>query len=169
MLKRLLGDGRDSAADGCTGPLSCLIMGSQLTALALFSRFWFPQIPMWCFAAGYGIFGLLIIWIGTKGFERMENIFAVLKIAAIFMFLVIAILAVTGVLRTSAHGPAVPRDWIPNGFTGFWAALIFAFYGYGGLEALDLMTMRLKEPKDEQKAGKVILLLLVSIYVISIG
>ncbi|KAF9138293.1 hypothetical protein BGX30_009313 [Mortierella sp. GBA39] len=146
-----------------------LIMGSQLTALALFSRFWFPQVPMWCFAAGYGVLGLLIIWIGTKGFERMENIFAVLKIAAIFMFMVIAILAVSGVLPTKAHGPAFPRDWIPGGLTGFWAALIFAFYGYGGVEALGLMTMRLKEPKDAPKAGKVMLLLLVSIYVISIG
>ncbi|MET3852639.1 L-asparagine transporter-like permease [Paenibacillus sp. OAE614] len=104
-----------------------LIMGSQLTALALFSRFWFPQVPMWCFAAGYGVLGLLIIWVGTKGFERMENIFAVLKIAAIFMFMVIAILAVSGVLPTKAHGPAFPRDWIPGGLTGFWAALIFAF------------------------------------------
>ncbi|KHF31485.1 Aromatic amino acid transport protein AroP [Paenibacillus sp. P1XP2] len=146
-----------------------LIMGSQLTALALFSRFWFPQVPMWCFAAGYGILGLVIIFIGTKGFERMESIFAVMKIAAIFMFLVIAVLAVTGVFKTAAHGPAFPRDWLPNGFVGFWAALIFAFYGYGGLEALGLMTMRLQDPKEAPKAGKVMLLLLASIYVVSIG
>lgn len=146
-----------------------LIMGSQLTALALFSRFWFPQVPMWCFAAGYGILGLVIIFIGTKGFERMESIFAVMKIAAIFMFLVIAVLAVTGVFKTAAHGPAFPGDWLPNGFVGFWAALIFAFYGYGGLEALGLMTMRLQDPKEAPKAGKVMLLLLASIYVISIG
>ncbi|NWL87999.1 amino acid permease [Paenibacillus sp. 79R4] len=146
-----------------------LIMGSQLTALALFSRFWFQQVPMWCFAAGYGILGLIIIFIGTKGFERMESIFAVMKIAAIFMFLVIAILAIAGVLRTHAHGPSIPRDWFPNGLIGFWAGLIFAFYGYGGLEALGLMTMRLKDPKESPKAGKVMLLLLMFIYVISIG
>ena len=146
-----------------------LIMGSQLTALALFSRFWFQQIPMWCFAAGYGILGLIIIFIGTTGFERMESIFAVMKIAAIFMFLVIAILAITGVLKTNAHGPAIPSDWFPNGILGFWAGLIFAFYGYGGLEALGLMTMRLKDPKESPKAGKAMLLLLMFIYVISIG
>lgn len=64
-----------------------LIMGSQLTALSLFSRFWFPQIPMWCFAGGFGILGLLIILVGTKGFERLESIFAVMKIAAILIFL----------------------------------------------------------------------------------
>lgn len=111
----------------------------------------------------------MIIFIGTKGFERMESIFAVMKIAAIFMFLVIAVLAVTGVFKTAAHGPAFPGDWLPNSFVGFWAALIFAFYGYGGLEALGLMTMRLQDPKEAPKAGKVMLLLLASIYVISIG
>lgn len=146
-----------------------LIMGSQLTALALFSGFWFPQVPMWCFAAGYGVLGLIVIFVGTKGFERMESVLAVMKVAAIFMFLIIAVLAVSGVLKTSAHGPAIPKDWLPNGFIGFWAALIFAFYGYGGLEALGLMTMRLREPKDAPKAGKVMLLLLMSIYVLSIG
>ncbi|CAM3356985.1 Transporter [Paenibacillus lactis] len=30
-----------------------LIMGSQMTALSIFSRFWFPDIPMWIFACGY--------------------------------------------------------------------------------------------------------------------
>ncbi|MEC0242101.1 amino acid permease [Paenibacillus dokdonensis] len=146
-----------------------LIMGSQLTALSLFSRFWFPQVPMWCFAAGFGILGLLIIILGTKGFERMESIFAVMKIAAILMFLAIAILAISGVFKTHAHGPSIPGHWLPTGITGFWAALIFAFYGYGGLEALGLMTMRLKDPKDAPKAGKVMLLVLMLIYVASIG
>lgn len=146
-----------------------LIMGSQLTALSLFSQFWFPQIPMWCFAAGFGILGLLIIVIGTSGFERMESIFAIMKIAAILMFVVIAVLAITGVFKSSAHGPAFPKDWLPHGFVGFWAAFIFAFYAYGGLEALGLMTTRLKEPKEAPKAGKVMLLLLMMIYVVSIG
>lgn len=54
-----------------------LIMGSQLTALSLFSRFWLPQLPMWIFATVYGVLGLGIIIVGTKGFERLENIFAV--------------------------------------------------------------------------------------------
>lgn len=146
-----------------------LIMGSQLTALSLFSRFWFPQFPMWCFAAGFGILGLLIITWGTQGFERMESIFAVMKIAAILVFFVIAVLALFGVLKTNSHGPAFPKNWLPTGITGFWAALIFAFYAYGGLEALGLMTMRLKDPKDAPKAGKIMLLLLMLTYVASIG
>jgi L-asparagine transporter-like permease len=146
-----------------------LIMGSQLTALSLFSRFWFPHVPMWCFAAGYGILGLVIIIVGTKGFERLENIFAVMKIAAIVMFVMIALLAIFGVFKTNAHGPTVPKNWLPTGLTGLWASLIFAFYGYGGLEVMGLMAIRLKKPSEAPKAGKIMLLLLAAMYVLSIG
>ncbi|HEY0827471.1 MAG TPA: GerAB/ArcD/ProY family transporter, partial [Bacilli bacterium] len=37
-----------------------LISGSQMTALAIFSRFWFPDIPMWVFSTGYALAGLTV-------------------------------------------------------------------------------------------------------------
>lgn len=43
-----------------------LINGSQLTALSIFSRFWFPQVPMWIFAAGFGILGLVIVFLAIR-------------------------------------------------------------------------------------------------------
>ncbi|WP_217596648.1 amino acid permease [Cohnella sp. GbtcB17] len=146
-----------------------LIMGSQLTALSLFSRFWLPQVPMWCFAAGFGALGLLIVFWGTKGFERMENVFAVMKLAAVVMFLVIAILVLSGVLTTDKHGPAMPGSWFPVGAMGIWSALIFAFYSFGGLEVVGLMAVRLKKPEEAPKAGTVMLLLLAFLYVASLA
>lgn len=146
-----------------------LIMGSQLTALSLFTRFWLPAVPMWCFAAGYGLLGLCIIIWGTKGFERMENLFAVLKAAAIVMFLILAGLALAGVLPSHSHGAAVPDQWLPTGATGLWAALIFAFYGFGGIEVIGLLTTRLKKPEEAPKAGKAMLAALAFLYILSIG
>jgi L-asparagine transporter-like permease len=146
-----------------------LIMGSQLTALSLFSRFWFPQMPMWSFAAIFGSMGLLVIVWGAKGFERVENVFAVMKISALIMFIVIAALVLSGVFTTQEHGPALPVDWLPAGATGLWAALIFAFYGYGGIEVVGLLAVRLKNPDEAPKAGKIMLLMLAVLYVISIG
>lgn len=73
-----------------------LIMGSQLTALSIFSRFWLPAVPMWIFAAGFGVVSLCIVFFGNKGFDRVENVLAVIKIAAILMFLVIAAALLAG-------------------------------------------------------------------------
>ncbi|MFP3490404.1 amino acid permease, partial [Staphylococcus sp. SIMBA_130] len=64
-----------------------LIMGSQLTALALFAQFWFPSTPLWLNASVFASLGLLIIFIGVQLVEKMENVFGIMKIAAIVMFL----------------------------------------------------------------------------------
>mgnify|MGYP005828229225 CR=1 FL=1 len=149
-----------------------LIMGSQLTALSLFSRFWFPDIPMWVFAAGFAVLGLGVVLTGTKGFEKMENIFAIIKVAAIFMFLVLATLAVFGIFKGLGHEPNVSDrmdHFLPGGYMGLWTALIYAFYAFGGIEIMGIMAPRLKSKEDAPKAGKVMLLLLTTIYLLAIG
>jgi L-asparagine transporter-like permease len=149
-----------------------LIMGSQLTALSLFSRFWFPSVPMWLFASAYGVLGLAVILMGNKGFERVEHLFAVIKIAAIVMFLVIAGIALLGLIDGTKHQPRVPGTWgdfMPAGPMGLWSSLIYAFYAFGGIEIMGLMAMRLRNPADAPKAGRIMLLLLTAVYFLSLG
>ncbi|MFC3884076.1 amino acid permease [Bacillus songklensis] len=149
-----------------------LIIGSQLTALSIFSRFWFPDIPLWVFAAGYAVLGLLVILAGTKGFERIENLFAVIKVSAILMFLIIAALALFGVLDGGKPDLKIPDagdEFFPKGLKGFWSSLIYAFYAFGGIEIMALMAINLQRKEDAPKSGKVMLLLLTIIYVLSIG
>jgi len=148
-----------------------MIMGSQLTALSIFTRFWFPHLPLWVFASIYAVLGIVAVAIGTKGFERLENIFAVTKVAAIFMFIILACLAVFGFLDDGAKEglPNGMNGFFPKGAIGLWGALLYAFYAFGGIEVMGIMTMRLKDKKDAAKAGAVMLLLLVSIYVISLA
>ncbi|WP_409293175.1 amino acid permease [Peribacillus sp. SCS-37] len=160
---------------GCGWTYWCselLIMGSQLTALSIFARFWFPSVPMWLFAAGFGILGIVVLLIGTKGFDKLENVFAVTKVAAILMFIVIALLALFGVI--DSHGsntnfPGTMEEIFPNGYRGLWSSLIYAFYAFGGIEIMGIMAIRLKDKKDAPKSGKLMLLLLTVIYLISVA
>lgn len=145
-----------------------LIMGSQLTALSIFTKFWFPGIPLWVFAAIYGVLGLAVLLIGTSGINKLENVFALIKISAILMFIVIAVLAVTGAID-GTRDPQLPTEYFPKGMIGLWSALIFAFYAFGGIEVMGLMATQLKDKNDAPKAGKVMLLLLTIIYLGSIG
>ncbi|KIL29432.1 hypothetical protein B4067_0422 [Bacillus subtilis subsp. subtilis] len=46
-----------------------LITRSQLTAISLFTKHWFPQVPLWVFASIYAVLGLLIIFTGLSVFE----------------------------------------------------------------------------------------------------
>ncbi|WP_066314169.1 amino acid permease [Bacillus sp. FJAT-29814] len=148
-----------------------LIMGSQMTALSIFSRFWFPNVPLWVFAAGYALLGLVVILIGVGILNKLENILAVLKVSAILMFIIIALLALFGVIdgERPIQYPDSKGDFLPGGVLGLWSAVIFAFYAFGGIEILGLMATKLKNPKEAPKAGRVMLFSLMFIYALSIG
>lgn len=150
-----------------------LIMGSQLIALSILSQFWFPKVPLWIFALGYAILSILIVLLGTKGFDKVEDIFAIIKTAAIVMFIILGIVALMGGIPGGpSDQPGFELSWnnlFPEGLKGFWASLIYAFYAYGGIEVIGLMAVQLKNKQDAQKAGSIMLLLLMIIYVISIG
>ncbi|MGZ0039641.1 amino acid permease [Paenibacillus ottowii] len=149
-----------------------LINGSQLTALSIFARFWFPQVPMWIFAAGFGLLGLVIVFFGNKGFDRVENVLAIIKIAALVMFLVLAVALLAGWIEGGKYNPKFPlsyKDFFPTGGIGLWSSFIFAFYAYGGIEVLGIMSNRLQNPEEAPKAGKVMLITLAAVYVLSIG
>jgi L-asparagine transporter-like permease len=149
-----------------------LIMGSQLMALSLLSQFWFEKVPLWVFAAGYAILSIFVVLLGTKGFDKVEDILAVIKTAAIIMFIILAAAAYFGWIKGGGDKPEFPSSMgkiFPEGFKGFWSSLIYAFYAYGGIEVIGLMAMQLKNKEDAPKAGKIMLILLLIIYVLSLG
>lgn len=148
-----------------------LIMGSQLTALSTLSQFWFPKVPLWIFASGYAILSIAVVLLGTKGFDKAEHFFAVIKLAAIVMFIIIAFCAVYGVIKGSGPSPKLTTEMskiFAKGFRGFWASLIYAFYAYGGIEVIGLMAMQLKKKEDAPKSGTIMLIVLTIIYVTSL-
>ncbi|MFG1732731.1 amino acid permease [Paenibacillus sp. 843] len=150
-----------------------LIMGSQLTALSILTKFWFPDIPLWIFAAIYAVLSIAVVLLGTKGFDKVENVLAVIKTAAILMFILLSTAALMGWIRGGSDGrPGFPDSIgqvFPGGFPAFWSSLLYAFYAYGGVETIGLMSMQLKNKKDAPKSGKVMLIGLTVIYMISIG
>ncbi len=148
-----------------------LIAGSQLTALSLLTRFWFPNIPLWILASIYATLGIIVILVGTKGFERVENIFAVMKVAAIFMFIILAILILFGNFGGSVSDFTLPNSMdqlFANGIIGLWSSLIFGFYAFGGIEIMGILSMRLQNKNEVIKSTTVMLIILTVIYLVSI-
>ena len=107
------------AGFGCGWVYWCseiLIIGSQLTALSIFTKFWFPNVPLWIFASIYGALGIIVVLLGSSGFEKAQNIFAIIKIAAILMFIILAIAGITGLI----HGDGT-KLYLPNEDNPFFA------------------------------------------------
>ncbi|MBB3111108.1 L-asparagine transporter-like permease [Paenibacillus phyllosphaerae] len=149
-----------------------LIMGSQLSALSLFTRLWFPKIPMWTLASVYAALGLIIVLLGNKGFQRFENIFAVIKVSAIVAFIGIAGAVLMGWINFDQNPQPLPNTWgelIPTGMMGLWSCLLFAFYAFGGIEIMGIMATQLDQPKKAPMAGKIMLSVLTLIYLASLS
>ncbi|WP_139997768.1 amino acid permease [Paenibacillus paridis] len=146
-----------------------LILGSSLTAIGLFSQYWFPGVPLWIFAAGYSVLALLVVILGSSGINKAENLFAVVKIAAIVMFIVVAGFAL---IKGSGSAQSVTEsvsEWGGAGWMGAWRGLLYAFYAFSGIEVMGFMAMNLSKPKEAPKAGRVMLIVVTLLYMLSIG
>ncbi|MFJ5789991.1 amino acid permease [Lysinibacillus sp. NPDC093197] len=146
-----------------------LIMGSQLMALGIFIQFWFPALPLWMTASGFGVLGLLIILTGMKGFEKFQNIFGAMKAAAVVMFIIVAVvLLIKGINSEPKQINAFVTNFqgfFAEGVKGIWLGLLYAFFAFGGIEVMGLLVIDLKDPKQAPKAGKVMIIILTTIYV----
>jgi L-asparagine transporter-like permease len=145
-----------------------LIMGSQLTAISLLSKFWFENVPLWVFSAIYAALAIVVVLAGAKGFNKMENVFAVVKTAAITMFIILALLVLFGGISTESTYKPFQESFLHDGLKGLWASLIYAFYAFGGIEVIGLMAMQLKKKEEAAKAGTVMLIGLAIVYIISL-
>jgi len=148
-----------------------LIMGSQLMALGIFTKFWFPALPLWIAASIYAAIGLVVILTGMKGFENFQNIFGALKAAAIIMFIIIAVVII---MRGTPSGTMASLQanydaFFSQGIKGIWLGLLYAFYAYGGIEVMGLMVIDLKNPKEAPKAGRIMLIEITIIFIMAIA
>lgn len=149
-----------------------LIMSSEIAALSIFTRFWFPNVPLWVFAIVYSVLGFGINALGTKNFGKIESMFALLKTTTLLAFICFGVLFATGTITpkemADARAYTVLRPFLPNGWNGFWSALIFVLFSYGGIEVLGLASVELKNKNDAPKAGSVAIFFLTAIYVLSL-
>lgn len=148
-----------------------LIMGSQLMALGIFTKFWFPALPLWISAAIYAALGLVVILTGMKGFENFQNIFGALKAAAIIMFIIVAVIIIMKGTQAATLDSlqANYESFFSQGVKGVWLGLLYAFYAYGGIEVMGLMVIDLKNPKEAPKAGRIMLVVITIIFILAIA
>lgn len=149
-----------------------LIMGSQLMALGIFTKLWFPMLPLWIAASIFAALGLVVILMGMKGFEKFQNIFGALKAAAVVMFILVAVVLIIKGFNTETTTLdalyANYEEFFSQGVKGIWLGLLYAFYAFGGIEVMGLMVIDLKNPKEAPKAGKVMIIAITVIFIIAI-
>ncbi|MTT31137.1 amino acid permease [Terrilactibacillus sp. BCM23-1] len=148
-----------------------LIMSSEIVALSTFTKFWFPNAPLWTFTICYALLGFGINFMGVRNFGTIESMFAVIKLSTLLAFVVFGVLFLVGFIHpinmtTIEHTSFI--QFFPQGVGGLWSALIFIFFSFGGIEVVGIASAELKNKHEIPKAGYGLVIALVSMYLLSL-
>lgn len=147
-----------------------LIMASEVTALSVFSLYWFPQVPLWVFSVIYSSLGLGINLLGVKDFGEIESFFAIIKIATLSLFIIFGALFILGYVTPKGGGviSLSTLNWFPKGIKGLWSSMIFALFPFAGVAVVGAASKELKKKESIHKAITALNLALVFLYITSL-
>lgn len=149
-----------------------LLMGWEAYVAGKILHDWFPFIPIW----GYMLLVIVgLVWINlqdVKNYGEFEFWFALIKVVAIVLFLVVGSLAIMhlwpwgdpaivgGMTNLTAQG------FMPNGFSSVITALLGVMFAYMGAEIVTVAAAESKNPAREiRKASNSIVWRIILFYV----
>ena len=124
-----------------------LAVGTEVTAIAVYMKFWFPAVAGWVWIGGFSAVLIGVNAANVRVFGRVEYAFSALKIAAILGFLALGAWVVFGGV---GFGNYTSRGgFFPRGVGGTWVAVIVAIFSYLSIE---MIAVAAGEARDPQKA-----------------
>jgi amino acid transporter, AAT family len=133
-------------------------LGTEITAVTLYMRFWFPSVSGWIWIFGFTLVLVIINAVNVKLFGAVEYGFSTLKISAIVAFLLLGAWVVFSASYTALTGQDAPigfgnytafGGFFPKGIWGMWVAVLVSLFSYFSIE---MIAVAAGEAKDPQRA-----------------
>ncbi|KKD06597.1 amino acid permease [Streptomyces sp. WM6386] len=127
--------------------LLCTAVGLEGIGAAKIVTGWLPGTPEWAWVALFMVVFCATNLASVKNFGEFEFWFAALKVGAISLFLVLGVLAITGVLPgTDSPDASNLSDFLPNGSEGLVIGILASVFAYGGLETVTIAAAESENP-----------------------
>jgi amino acid transporter, AAT family len=119
-------------------------VGTEVTAIAVYMRFWYPAVPGWIWIVGFSSILIIVNALNVKVFGSIEYAFSTLKVTAIMVFILLGGWLITGVGfgNYTAHG-----GFFPRGAWGMWVGVVVSIFSYFGIEMIAVAAGEAKDPK----------------------
>ncbi|QNV37238.1 amino acid permease [Rothia terrae] len=130
-----------------------LVAIADVTAFAVYMKFWFPGTPSWIWITSVLLIILAINFAKVKAFGETEFWLTVIKVTAIIAMIVGGIILLIFGARLNADvSPAVSNLWshggfFPNGLGGFLACFTVVMFAFGGVETVGIAAGEADNPK----------------------
>lgn len=150
---------------------------ADIIAITGYTQFWWPDVPLWL----PGLFCIVIMagmnLLTVKLFGEMEFWFALIKIIAILLLVVVGLFLVfTGFIDPSSGEKASfahlwnKGGFFPNGIGGFFSAFQIAVFAFVGIELVGTAAAETKDPETNlPKAINRIPVRIIVFYVLALG
>ncbi|BCQ06199.1 amino acid transporter [Cutibacterium avidum] len=128
--------------------LVIVVAAEAIAAASTLVAMW-PIAPVWLLTLIFLVVLTAINLLGVDRFGEFEFWFALLKVAAVLVFLVIGVLLICGVLAAPAAGASNlvgHGGFMPNGWSGIAAALLMVTFSFGGIEIMAVAAAETEDP-----------------------
>jgi AAT family amino acid transporter len=127
-------------------------IGGEAVAAAIYTRWWFPQTPVWFWVVFYSAVLIFVNARSVGAFGEFEYWFSLIKVSAIVVFIVLGAAILLGIHQQRPIGLdnfRVNGGFLPRGWLGVWLALAFVIFSFIGTE---IVAVTAGEAKDPQRA-----------------
>jgi L-asparagine transporter-like permease len=154
------------------GFVQMIAIGAEVTAVAIYFGFWFPNAPQWVWVVGVSLLLVTINTMQVANFGEFEYWFALVKVVAILAFIAAGVALIFGIgtrhaiglSNLTAHG-----GFLPHGLRGVWLALTLVLTSYMGVEVIAVTAGEAERPEQTiPKAMRSIVFRLIIFYVLAI-
>ena len=122
--------------------------GGHMVAVSIYMRYWFPGVPG---AAWIVAFSAALIYVNSRAVSalgRFEYWFAMIKVAAIAVFVVSGVALLAGWLGAPAAAASPGRaNLLPHGLSGVLLAVPFVIYSFIGVEIVGVTSGEARDPE----------------------
>jgi amino acid transporter, AAT family len=150
-----------------------LAVGTEVTAVALYMRFWFPDVSGGWWIVAFSAVLLAINAHSVEVFGELEYWFSTIKITALLVFVALAGYLVW---RAPAGGSVGLHNYVayggffPHGFRGAWVAVIVAVFSYLSIEMIAVAAGEAEDPaRAIRNAFRSTVLRLILFYLLSLA
>src|SRR5512135_450754 len=148
-------------------------IGGEVTAAAIYTRFWFPAAPLWIWIMLYSAALIILNLTSVKNFGEFEYWFAMIKVAAIVLFIVLGVGYVFHGFGSPAPGLSLwtsQGGFLPHGFGGVFRAMLIVIFSFYGIEIVAVTAGEAREPgREVPRAMRSVVFRLSVFYILSIA
>jgi amino acid transporter, AAT family len=149
-----------------------IAIGAEITAVAIYFAFWFPSVPQWAWVVSVSIGLVALNTLAVSRFGEFEYWFALVKVLAIVVFIVVGLGIIFGLGHRQAVGLSnlisQPGGFLPFGWKGVWLAMTLALTSYMGVEVIAVTAGEAERPEQTiPRAMRTIVFRLILFYVLA--